>query len=150
MYTEESMWIILVVIAFFNWPWASRSIRSQILTLKERNFVKIAKISGVRSTKIAFVEVLPRVLSYVFLVFAIMVAIAIQSEAGIALIGLGQQDFISLGSLLYDYMIAGAPQHHYYHWFIPPGLFLVLFVLLIYVAHASFTKTFNPRARENL
>ena len=55
-------WITMLIIVFFTWPWAARSIRSQVLTLKERNYVKIAKMSGLKASKIALGEVLPNVL----------------------------------------------------------------------------------------
>ncbi|MFX1371204.1 MAG: ABC transporter permease, partial [Promethearchaeota archaeon] len=62
-------WITMLIIGLFTWPWAARSIRSQVLTLKERNYIKVARMSGLKSSKIAFGEVLPNVLPYIFLAF---------------------------------------------------------------------------------
>jgi peptide/nickel transport system permease protein len=147
---ERTMILILLVIALFNWPWAARSIRAQVLSIKERNYIKIAKMSGLSKTRIAISEVIPNVLSYVILSFTIITGIAIQTEAGIAMIGLGQQDFITLGYLLQEaqrnqYITTGQ-----YHLWIPPGIILMLFLVLIYAVHGSFSSTFNPKSREKL
>ncbi|MBN1800498.1 MAG: ABC transporter permease [Candidatus Lokiarchaeota archaeon] len=147
---ERTMASILWVIALFNWPWAARSIRAQVLSIKERDYIKISRMSGISSTRIAITEVLPNVLSYVFLCFVIITGIAIQVEAGIAMLGLGQQDYITLGSLLWDAQHYGAIIRGYYHIWIPPGLLIILFLVIIYNLHGSFSSTFNPKARELL
>ncbi len=146
---ERSIVQMIFVIALFYWPWAARSMRSQVLTIKERDYIKISKMSGISSVRIAINEVLPGVLSYAFLTFVISVAIAIATEAGIAMLGFGQNDFITLGYLLDEvmtqsYMVTGK----YYLW-IPPGVVLTLFLLMIYTLHGSVSTLFNPKTREN-
>lgn len=149
--TEERTTLsTLLIIAFFNWPWAARSIRAQVLSIKERDYIKVSRMSGVSSTRIAFSEVLPNVLSYVFLCFVIITGIAIQIEAGIALLGLGQQDYLTLGWLLTDAIENQAINTFQYHLWIPPGVILMLFLLLIYNLHGSFSSTFNPKSRETI
>ncbi len=147
---ERTMTSILWVIALFNWPWAARSIRAQVLSIKERDYIKISRMSGVSSARIALTEVLPNVLSYVFLCFVIITGIAIQVEAGIAMLGLGQQDYITLGSILWDAQHYGAIIRGYYHIWIPPGILIILFLVIIYNLHGSFSSTFNPKSRELL
>ncbi len=145
---EASIWLIVLVIALLNWPWAARSIRSQVLTLKERNFVKISRMSAIGNTRIAFTEVLPNVLSYVILSFTIITGIAIQTEAAIAMVGFGQTEYTTLGYLLYySFEHGDITAFRWYGW-VPHGIILTLFLLLIYSVHGSFLATFNPRTRE--
>ncbi|MFX1297914.1 MAG: ABC transporter permease, partial [Promethearchaeota archaeon] len=101
MLNQRSITIVGIIIALFNWPWAARSIRAQVLSLKERNFIKVSKVTGMRNIKIAIFEILPNLFSYIMLVFVIIVGIAITIEAGISIIGLGQEEVLTLGMMLY-------------------------------------------------
>ncbi|UYP46040.1 hypothetical protein NEF87_002325 [Candidatus Lokiarchaeum ossiferum] len=141
-------WHIVLVIALFNWPWAARSIRSQVLSLKERDFVKISRITGQHPIKIAFVDVLPNMFSYIFLVFTILINVAILTEAGIAIIGIGQTENWTLGRML-DVDRVSHVTPGYFHLWIPTGLFLTSFLVLMYVINTNWQDIFNPRLRES-
>ncbi len=138
---------IVIVIALFNWPWAARSIRSQVLSLREREFVKVSKISGLSEIKIAILDIIPNMFSYIFLVLTILINVAILSEAGISILGLGQSDIWTLGRMMdldrKTHIIQG-----YYHLWIPTGLTLTLILVLMYVMNTNLTEFFNPRLRE--
>jgi len=139
-------WITMLVIALFNWPWAARSIRSQVLTLKERNFIKVSKMSALKNMRIAFTEVLPNVLPYILLAFIIFLGGAILAEAGIAMIGLGQQNWLTLGLMLNQAVDFGwiFPSFSYWLW-LPPGICLILIVLTFFIIQASLSRTFEKR-----
>ncbi|MBA7517731.1 Metal-staphylopine import system permease protein CntC [subsurface metagenome] len=139
-------WITMLIIGLFTWPWAARSIRSQVLTLKERNYVKVAKMSGLKESKIAFVEVLPNVLPYIFLAFIIFLGNTIIIEAGIAIIGLGQQNWLTLGLLLNHAVSWGLiyPRRLYAMW-LTPGICLILIYLAFFIIHSSVSRTFEQR-----
>ncbi|MFX1569196.1 MAG: ABC transporter permease [Promethearchaeota archaeon] len=139
-------WITMLIIGFFTWPWAARSIRSQVLTLKERNYVKVARMSGLNESKIAFGEVLPNVLPYIFLAFIIFLGNAIIIEAGIAIIGLGQQNWLTLGLLLEHAVSWGFiyPRRLYAMW-LTPGICLILIYLAFFIIHSSISRTFEQR-----
>ncbi|MFX0136711.1 MAG: ABC transporter permease [Candidatus Hodarchaeota archaeon] len=148
MIEERSIMVVAIIIALFNWPWAARAIRSEVLSLKERNFVKLAKVTGENKLKIAFFEIVPNLFSYIFLVFIIIIGAAIIIEAGIAMIGLGQQEIVTLGMMLYWSQVFGHVIRSYYFLWIPPGLALTLFIIMIYVVHSSLSQVFNPKLRE--
>jgi ABC-type dipeptide/oligopeptide/nickel transport system permease subunit len=86
---DRSLIIVALIIALVNWPWASRSVRSQILSLKERDFVRLARVTGMGDIKIAVVELLPNMMAYILLLTAILTGVGIIAEAGISMIGLG-------------------------------------------------------------
>lgn len=148
MIEVRSMMIVAIVIALFNWPWAARSIRSEVLSLKERNFVKLAKVTGENKLKIAFLEVMPNLFSYIFLVFIIIIGIAIITEAAISMIGLGQQEIVTLGVMLHWSQQFGHVVRNLYNLWVPPGLILTIFIVLIYIVHSSMVQVFNPKLRE--
>ncbi|TFH44611.1 MAG: hypothetical protein E4G94_03345 [ANME-2 cluster archaeon] len=84
---------------------------------------------------------------YIFLVFPSLINVAILTEASIAILGLGQTEIWTLGRMLdmdrKSHIIAG-----YFHLWIPTGLTLTLFLVLMYVINANLTEIFNPRLRE--
>ena len=141
----RAWWITMLVIGLFTWSWAARSIRSQVLTIKERNFIKVAKMSALKGVRIAFFEVLPNVLPYVILAFIIFLGNAIVTEAGIAILGVGQQSWLTLGLLLQDALQAGWVQSFSYWLWIPPGVCLILIYLSFFMVQSSLSKTFEQR-----
>ncbi|MBN1216182.1 MAG: ABC transporter permease [Candidatus Lokiarchaeota archaeon] len=144
-------WVtVMIIIGSFSWPWAARSIRSQVLTLRERNFIKVSKMSALGNMRIAFSEVVPNVLTYILLVFCISFGIGIITEAGISMLGLGDQgqNFITLGFVMWYHEPYNMSPHYYNIW-ISPGIVLVLIYLVFFVIQSSFINTFNPRTREN-
>lgn len=148
MVQQRSMFVVAIIIVLFSWPWAARSIRAQVLSLKERAFVKVSKITGIRGIKIAILEVLPNMLSYIMLVFAIMMSIGIGAEASISMLGLGQTTDITLGKMLYDSVQDSHVINGYIHLWAPPGIVLSMFIILFYSMHSSMVELFNPRLRK--
>ncbi|MBY9005718.1 MAG: ABC transporter permease [Candidatus Lokiarchaeota archaeon] len=146
-------WVtVMLIIGLFSWPWAARAIRSQVLTLRERNFIKVSKMSALGNMKIAFSEIIPNVLSYVILVFSISFGIGIITEAGISMLGLGDSsgNFVTLGYVLWYHQTEYILNQNFYHIWLSPGIVLTLIFLIFYVIQSSFIMTFNPRTRENM
>ncbi|PKP58910.1 ABC transporter permease [Candidatus Atribacteria bacterium HGW-Atribacteria-1] len=143
----RSLWLVGMLIAITSWPWAARCMRSQILSLKEREFVDLARISGLKDIEIVIKEVLPNLLAYVFMVFVVSIGGAVVAEAGISMIGLGPTDVISLGQMLYWALLNESTRMGIWWWFIPPGLILTVFTVSLLVMHSAMDEVFNPRLR---
>jgi len=92
--------LLAFIIGITSWPWTARSIRSQTLSLKAREFIDLPRISGLSELEIVIQDVLPNMLSYVFMCFALQMANGILSETGLSMIGSGPTDIISLGMIL--------------------------------------------------
>jgi len=131
-----------------SWPWAARSIRAQTLSLKERDFVKVAKVTGTGKARIAISEVLPNMFSYIMLVFTILIGLTIVTETGISMVGLGQTEAITLGSMLRDNIYQGDIIGDRPALWLPPGILLTSFIVLIYIMQSSMISFFNPKLRE--
>lgn len=143
------LFLIGVILAVTSWPWAARSIRSQMLTLKEREFVNLARMSGDGSVRIVVSEILPNMLAYIMMVFVILTGTALLAESALSMIGVSTTRTITLGYMLYW------AQHEtivpfwwgLYWWFIPPGIVLTIILTAFFVVHAGLDEVFNPKLR---
>jgi peptide/nickel transport system permease protein len=143
------LFLIGVILAVTSWPWAARSIRSQMLTLKEREFVNLARMSGDGSVRIVVSEILPNMLAYIMMVFVILTGTAILAESALSMIGVSTTHTITLGYMLYW------AQHetivpfwwNIWWWFIPPGIVLTIILTAFFVIHAGLDEVFNPKLR---
>lgn len=146
---ERSIYLVALIIAIVSWPWAARAIRSQVLSLKERDFVDLARVSGTNEVKIAFFEILPNMLAYIMLIYAIATGGAIIAEAGISMIGFGPdpKEYITLGTMLYWTIQNETIRSGFWWLYFPPGLILTVFFVLLYVMQANMDEILNPRLR---
>jgi len=148
---SRSMFLVAGLIGATSWPWAARSIRSQVLTLKERGYIDVARMSGMKDRKIVMTEIMPNMLAYIIVVFVVSLSIAALTEAGLSMIGLGPDPStnVTLGSILYWVLNSTHVSLPWSLWwvFIPPGLVLTVFLLAVFVMHSGMDEVFNPRLR---
>jgi peptide/nickel transport system permease protein len=143
----RSLVVVGILIGLFSWPWMARSIRSQILSLRERRFVDLARISGKSDLSIVVKEILPNMLAYVFLVLIIGVSSAVVVEAGISVIGLGPTEGFTLGMMLEWAISWNAPLAGKWWYFIPAGLILVILTGTLIMITAVIDDVLNPKVR---
>ena len=141
----RSLLMVAMIIALTIWPGTARSLRSQILSLKERDFVNVARISGKSKLEIIFKELLPNMLSYVFISFCGMFGGAVMAEAGISLIGLGPTDIVTLGSMLHWSIANYALTNRVWWWFVPPGIVLISFTGSLIMLGSVIDDVLNPK-----
>ena len=89
-----------LVLALFAWAWPSRQVRSQALTLRERDFIQTARFSGEGTMQVITTEILPFVLSWSLSNFMNAVLSAISSESSLAVLGLSPANLITLGNMI--------------------------------------------------
>ncbi|WP_026485747.1 ABC transporter permease [Caldanaerobius polysaccharolyticus] len=136
-----------LVIGFTSWPWTARAVRAQTISLRNRDHVNLAKVSGYSTPKIIAVEILPYVASYVAMAFILQVASGILSEAQISMLGLGPQNTATLGLMLswatmYEAHMSGA------WWaFIPVVLTIALITFSLNLMNTGLDQIFNPQIR---
>ena len=137
-----------IIIGLFSWPWVARAVRSQTLTLRAREFVDLAKLSGMPVRRIIFREVAPNMASYLFMVFILLFGGAVLFAATLDFIGLGPTDGISLGLMLNQAKQWSAMNLGLWWWFIPPGLGITVIVGSLYIMNVGLDEVFNPKLRE--
>jgi peptide/nickel transport system permease protein len=137
-----------IFIGLFAWPWAARAIRSQTFSLRSRDFVDLARLSGMKPLKIIVTEIAPNMMSYLLLVFILQFGGAILTAATLDFIGLGPTNGVSLGLMMNNAVIYGALILRMWWWFIPPGLAITAIVGALYVTNVGLDEVFNPKLRE--
>ena len=151
IFETRSMFLLALLIGLTSWPWAARCIRSQVLTLKERGFIDVARMSGMKDRKIVVAEIMPNMLAYIIIVFVVSLSIAVLTEAGLSMIGLGPDPStsVTLGSILYWVMNSTQAALPWDLWwcFIPPGVILTIFLVAVFIMHNGMDEVFNPRLR---
>jgi peptide/nickel transport system permease protein len=138
------------IIALTSWPWAARCIRSQVLSLKEREFISLAKMSGMRSREIVIKDVLPNMLAYVIMVFVLLTGGAMLAEAWLSVLGLGPSytENVTLGNMIYACRQASTGNwESFWWWWVTPGALLATLLSAVFIMHAGMDEIFNPRLR---
>jgi peptide/nickel transport system permease protein len=137
-----------IFIGLTAWPWTARAIRAQTFSLRTREFVDLARMSGMKSLKIIFTEIAPNMMSYLVMAFILQFGGAILNAATLDFIGLGPTNAISLGLMMQIAVLWSALQLGSWWWFVPPGLAITAIVGSLYIMNVGLDEVFNPKLRE--
>ncbi len=140
-----SVFTILIVIIVFGWPPMARMVRSQVLSLKQRNFIESAKLGGAPPTYIISRLLLPNVTSLIIANGILAVVYSIVAEVSLAFLGLSPSNVYSWGTVLYNALNESAIYNHGYLWIIMPGVFIALTGIGITLLARSFSDIIDPR-----
>lgn len=130
------------------WPWAARAIRAQTLSLRSREFVDLARMSGMKPLRIIFSEIAPNMMSYLVMAFILQFGGAILIAATLDFIGLGPTTGFSLGIMMQYAVLWGALPLGTWWWFVPPGAAIAAIVGALYFMNVGLDEVFNPKLRE--
>jgi peptide/nickel transport system permease protein len=137
-----------IFIGLFSWPWVARAIRAQTFSLRSRDFVDLARLSGAGGARIVFREIAPNMSSYLFMTFILLFGGSVLTAATLDFIGLGPTDGMSLGLMMNNAVLWSALPLGLWWWFIPPGLGITLIVGSLYIMNVGLDEVFNPKLRE--
>ncbi|MBW6454566.1 MAG: ABC transporter permease [Trueperaceae bacterium] len=143
---DPSLLIVILAISLLSWRTVARLIRSQVLSLSERPFVKAARVAGASDLRILYLHIAPNVLPLVFLELAIILGASIIAEATLSFLGLGPPQSISWGGILHNARLSGAWRTAWW-WNIPPGAFIMITVLAVFFISRALEVIANPRLR---
>ena len=143
---HPSLTIVIVAVSLLTWRTVARLIRSQVLSLAERPFVKAARVAGASDMRILYLHIAPNILPLVLLQLAIIVGSSIIAEATLSFLGLGPPQSISWGGILHNARLSGAWRTAWW-WNIPPGALIMLTVLGVFFISRSLEVLSNPRLR---
>jgi peptide/nickel transport system permease protein len=138
---------VAIVISVTGWAWGARVQRAQTLSIRERDYVLAARISGEGTMRIIFCEILPNELAIVAASFLFTVIFAILTEAGLAFLGLSNLSTWSWGTMLYWAEADSALQVGAWWWFVPPGLCIALVGAGLAMINFGIDEFVNPRLR---
>ncbi len=136
-----------LLLAVFGWAWDARVIRSQILSLRERDFTKTARLCGTRTLPLVMKEYMPFATPLVFSTVINNMAWAIGLEMTLAILGLVNMDIPTLGNTLqlainYQAMLLGL-----WSWLLTPVVLAVLLFIALYWMSVGVSEYLDPRSR---
>lgn len=144
----RSLILIGLLIGFTSWPWVARSVRSQTMSLRNREHVNIARISGFNIFEILAREILPYIFSYVFMTFAIQVAAGIIMEATLSMLGLGPFNVVTLGQMLQWALLYESISNGAWWAFVPPIFMISVISFSLKYINSGMDEVFNPKLRK--
>lgn len=137
-----------LVIAIFAWAGPTRLMRSQTLSLRERAFIPLAKLSGQGDFEIAIRQILPNLLPYIMAGFVGAVSGAILALVGIQILGLGPLFTPNLGMILQAAYQGAAIFRGMWWWWMPPTIALMIIFISLFLISVALDELANPRMRE--
>lgn len=147
-YLGGSIWNIILVIAMLGWITTARTVRSQVLSLKESVFVEALRAVGLTDFRIIFYHILPNVIPLVFANMVLGIVAAILSEAGLSFLGLGDPTHQSWGMILYYAQTFGGFVRGAWWWILPPGISITLVAASFIFIGQALDEVLSPRLRQ--
>ncbi len=149
MLIRDSMSVISLglLLAIFGWPWDARLIRSQILSLREREFSKTAILSGVGTMRLVMNEYMPYSTPLIFSTLINNMAWAISLEITLAILGLLDLSIPTLGTMLYWAINYQAVLLGRWWWVLTPITLSILLFIALYWLSVSISEYLDPRRR---
>lgn len=146
--TMKGVLPIILILGLTSWPYPTRLLRAQVLTLRGRDFVKASRLLGERTLPVVFREILPNMISIVAAEFFALSMAAILGEATLEFIGLGNVTVVSWGTILYWAQANGALAAGSWWWFLPPGICIALTGVSFVLINFAIDEISNPRLRK--
>lgn len=140
--------VMALVIASLAWMHPTRTIRSQVLTLRERQYLQVARFSGMRSMEVLLREVFPNIIPYIAASFVGAVAAAVLATVGLEALGLGPQNSTDLGMTIYWAIYYNALLRGMWWWWLAPIVAIVILFFGLYLTAAGLDEFANPRRRK--
>lgn len=136
-----------LIIALLTWRQPARQIRSQVLIMREMNYVQTARLSGRGTFGIIFAELMPNLLPYLASGFVLVTSTAILSSIGLEALGLGPQNEPTLGMTIYWLMFESALMLGLWWWLLTPVTILIVLFVGLYLVSIGLDEIANPRLR---
>ena len=137
-----------LIVASLAWMGPTRTIRSQVLTLRERRYIQMARISGLNDMEIFFTEILPNLIPYIAATLVLSISSGILAAIGLEVLGLGPSHLPSLGMLIFWSQFYDAIFRGMWWWFVPPIVVLILIFVGLFLLATGLDNISNPRLQK--
>ncbi|EMA72664.1 ABC transporter permease [Halorubrum distributum] len=142
-FVTPNIWLMTAIIAGFLWKMPARVVRSEVLSVRERTFVKSARASGASDLRTMLYHVAPNVLPIGFLYTAYGVAWAIAAQASLAFLGFGDPTMTSWGQMLRQVFESGNMRVAWW-WVFPPALGIAAITTSVFLIGRAYEEVINP------
>ncbi len=149
MVIPESLTVnqMALVVAALAWLYPARTIRSQVLSLRERSYVQIARLSGMPGRAIILKEILPNLLPYLASSLVIAVSAAVLASIGLEVLGLGPMDDPTIGMTIFWVQYNAAVINGWWWWWLPPIVVIAILFISLFLITIGLDEVANPRLR---
>ncbi|MGB8455835.1 MAG: ABC transporter permease [Anaerocolumna sp.] len=141
---------VAIVIGMTSWVWTTRSVRSQVISLRNRDHVNLSKLSGHSLARIILSDILPYIASYVVMALILQISTAILAEAQLSMIGLGPKttEIPTLGLMMNWAMLYSAHLNGSWWAYFPVVLTIALVSFSLNLMNTGLDQVFNPTLRD--
>ena len=142
--------VVALVIGLTSWTWTTRSVRSQVISLRNRDHVNLSRLSGHSLPRILVTDILPYIASYVVMAFILQVSSGILAEAQLSLLGLGPKttEVPTLGLMMNWAMLYSAHLNGSWWAYFPVILMITLISFSLNLMNTGLDQVFNPTLRD--
>ncbi len=144
---DVTIYTMAFVVVLLAWMGPTLVIRSQVLTMKERQFVAVAKLSGMGDLSIIFSEILPNLLPFIIAAFVGQVFAAVFISFNLAVLGLGPLREPLMGNMILAAQSQSAFFNNWWWWPLIPAMALVLILGSLALINMGLDEVANPRVR---
>jgi peptide/nickel transport system permease protein len=137
-----------LIVASLSWMAPTRAIRAQVLTLRERQYIQMARLSGMNSMEIIFQDILPNLIPYIAATLVLSVSSGILAAIGLEVLGLGPSHLPSLGMLIFWAQFYDAIFRGLWWWILPPIAVLLIIFVGLFLISMGLDQISNPRLRQ--
>lgn len=142
----RGLWKIILVISVLGWTYTARLVRSQVLSIRERQFVLRARSLGASDARIILRHIFPQVLPLIIAEAVLDISVAILAESSLAFLGLGDPTLVSWGMML-NFAFERAISRQAWWFLLPPGFAIVWVSLSLVLIGNTLDQIVNPRLR---
>lgn len=145
----RSMTVVLMalIVAGLAWMYPTRTIRAQTLSMRERPYVDIARLNGIGGLELVFTEIFPNLLPYIAASFVTAVSSAMLATIGLEALGLGPQNELTLGMMIFWAQYYGAILRNLWWWWVPPVVMMALIFIGLLMTSTGMDRLVNRRLR---
>lgn len=142
-FLEPNIFNVMIVIGLTSWPGLARLVRAEVLSLKEREFISVAKMMALSNTRIFCVHILPNIISPLMVYSSLAIGGAILTESALSFLGLGVQPPMSS----WGQILTSGKDYIYIAWWLSvfPGIAILLTVLSFNLVGEAIRDVFDPK-----
>jgi peptide/nickel transport system permease protein len=138
-------WIMALVVASLSWMFTTRTVRAQVLTIREKSYVEVARVNGESELEILFREIMPNLMPYIVASFVGTVSASILAVIGLEALGLGALEETTLGNTIYWAQKSSAVLRGYWWWWAPPIVVIAAIFVGLFLTSVGFDRFANPK-----
>lgn len=145
-----SVEMMALIIAALSWLGPTRVLRSQVLVIRQQNYVELARFTGMSGPEIIIREMMPNLAPFIVAVFVTSVSGAVLASIGLEALGLGPFEANTLGMTIYWNIWYASLINGWWWWWAPPIVIIVMLFVGLFLISQGLDEWANPRLRKSV